>query len=209
MISRILYKLPLITNKTKITISALLLALATLCSIAAPERLDRTVCAFAMFFSFIGDVLLNCTPHDKRPHWLLYSGAAFFMVSHLLYAAAYMFLISAGNFNFATPGAYIAYAIMAVIFIASVTFIILTTGKNKIVMLLVFMVYLSMISMNFITICSYSWSLKSISFIGSASFLISDCIIGIETVFKIKNDTLRKLVWIFYPIGQFIIIVCR
>jgi hypothetical protein len=49
----------------------------------------------------------------------------------------------------------------------------------------------------------------SLAFIGATSFLISDYIIGIETIFKIKSDTLRKLVWIFYPIGQIIILICR
>jgi len=48
-----------------------------------------------------------------------------------------------------------------------------------------------------------------LSFVGALSFLISDLIIGIETVFKIKSDILRKLVWIFYPVGQILILACR
>lgn len=204
---RLLNKLPLISNRTKILISLSLLLFAMALSLYAPNQLDRSVCLIAMCFSFMGDVALNCTPHEKRPHWLLYTGAFFFMLAHLCYAVAYRLLMSENNAVFITPGAYIAYAIMALIFIASIW--CFSISQSKISTIFVFALYLIVISINFITICSYSWSSKALSFIGAISFLISDYIIGIETLFKIKNDILRKLVWIFYPIGQVMIIFCR
>ena len=76
-------------------------------------------------------------------------------------------------------------------------------------MIIVFSIYVVIISINFITISSYSWIYDSVASIGALSFLISDLIIGIETVFKIKSSILRKLVWIFYPIGQFMILACH
>lgn len=209
MLSRVLARVPLINNKTKILISISLVVLALGLCIAFPNEFDRRICLIAMLFSFIGDVCLNCMPLNKRPHKLLYTGAFFFMIAHLVYASAYTFLIHNAGKEFITPGAYIAYAIMAIIFLVSIVCIYITRTTTKFPMIIVFLLYLTIVSMNFITICSYSYSFGALSFIGAASFLISDYIIGIETIFKIKSDTLRKLVWIFYPIGQILILICR
>ena len=206
---RFLDRIPLIKNKTKILISASLLILAIMLYLLFPENLGYKLCLLAMLFSFLGDILLNIVPIKNRPHSLLYTGAFFFMISHLTYASAYMWLIHAYDKPFINPGAYTAYAIMVLIFIISMICIFISQIKLNPFMLFVFSIYLIVISINFITIYSYSYSLKSLSFIGATSFLISDYIIGIETVFKIKNDYLRKLVWIFYPIGQILILVCR
>lgn len=209
MKSRLLSNIPLITNKTKILISSSLLGLAFIMYILRPDSLDSKICLVAMFFSFLGDIALNCTPLENRPHSLLYTGAFFFMISHLVYAAAYNTLIHFAGKQFINPGSYLAYAIMVFIFIISIICIYISKKSMKLSMIFVFIIYLMMISINFITIYSYSWSFKALSFIGATSFLISDYIIGIETVFKIKSDTLRKLVWIFYPVGQVLIILCR
>ena len=206
---RFLDRIQLIKNKTKILISASLLILAIMLYLLFPENLGYKLCLLAMLFSFLGDILLNIVPIKNRPHSLLYTGAFFFMISHLTYASAYMWLIHAYDKPFINPGAYTAYAIMVLIFIISMICIFISQIKLNPFMLFVFSIYLIVISINFITIYSYSYSLKSLSFIGATSFLISDYIIGIETVFKIKNDYLRKLVWIFYPIGQILILVCR
>lgn len=209
MLSRVLAKIPLINNKTKILISISLVVLALVLCTAFPNEFDRRICLIAMLFSFIGDICLNCMPINKRPHKLLYTGAFFFMIAHLVYASAYTFMIHNTGKEFVTPGAYIAYAIMVIIFLVSIICIYITRTTTKFPMIVVFLLYLTIVSMNFITICSYSYSFKSLSFIGAASFLISDYIIGIETIFKIKSNTLRKLVWIFYPIGQILILICR
>lgn len=209
MISRVLAKIPLINNKTKILISTALVVLAFCLCLVNPTALDKKICLIAMLFSFIGDILLNCMPIDKRPHKLLYAGAFFFMIAHLVYASAFYLLIYDLGKPFVTPGAYIAYAIMAILFIVSIICIYARRSTTKFTMIFVFLLYLSIVSINFITIYSYSFSALSLAFIGATSFLISDYIIGIETIFKIKSDTLRKLVWIFYPIGQIMILICR
>ena len=209
MNTRLLNRIPLISNRTKISISLLLLIYSIILYVFSPECFDRKLCMLAMLFSFIGDVLLNCRPLDKRSHTLLYIGAIFFMISHLIYATAYYFLISNSNQTFINTGAYLAYYFMATILIGSITYILLTKKHVKPIMIFVFLIYTAIISINFIVICSYSWSTHAVSFIGAISFLISDYIIGIENVLKIKNDALRKLVWIFYPIGQFLILTCR
>ena len=206
---RLLDKIPVISNKTKIQISISLLIFALIVCIFRVGSIDSQICLFAMFFSSIGDIALNCKPLEKRSHSLFYIGAFFFMIAHLIYASAYYLLIKEASLLLANPGMYIAMSIMILIFIISVLCIRKSKKSMKLSMTLVFLMYMIMISINFITIYSYSWNFKAISFIGATSFLISDYIIGIETVFKIKSNLLRKMVWIFYPIGQIIIIFCR
>lgn len=200
--------IPLISNRTKIEISACLLVFAFISYVVRPEALDSKICLVAMLFSFIGDLSLNGMPLEKRPQLLMYAGAVFFMVAHLVYAGAYSLLIS-DSYEFINLGAIIAYAFMVLFLLVSIICVKISKQSLGIPMIVVFGIYIIIIGINFITICSYSWSAKALSFIGALSFLISDFIIGAETVFAIKSDTLRKLVWIFYPIGQFLIITCR
>lgn len=200
--------IPLINNSTKIKISISLLIFALLAYVVYPESLDRKLCLIAMFFSLLGDISLNCMPIKDRPKWLMYIGALFFMVAHLVYASAYYSII--GNlYEFINPGAIMAYVFMVLFVIVAIVCVVVSKQSLEIPMVLVFGIYIAIIGINFITICTYSWTAKALSFVGALSFLISDFIIGIETVFKIKNDILRKLVWIFYPIGQILIIACR
>ncbi len=201
--------IPLISNKTKLIISISLVIFAFILFCIRPSATDAKICLLAMFFSFLGDLSLNCMPINKRPYYLLYTGAAFFMIAHLLYAAAYYWLICVSNNVFFNLGASLACTFIVLLFIASVAFTIYSKSKPKVMTIIVFCLYTLIIATNFVTIYSYSWSFSAISFIGALSFLISDFIIGIETVFKIKSKTLRKLVWIFYPIGQILIIACR
>ena len=200
--------IPLISNRTKIEISISLVILAYISYIVHLETLDSAFCFIAMIFSFAGDVSLNGMPLEKRPNWLMYIGAAAFMVAHLVYAQAYYTLIK-DSFKFFNLGIIISSTFMVLFLLIAIICVIKSKYSLNISMIIIFGIYAFIIGINFITICSYSWSAKSLSFVGALSFLISDAIIGIETVFKIKSSILRKLVWIFYPIGQFLIITCR
>lgn len=206
--SKLMDYIPLISNRTKIKISIFLVIYAYLSYIVHPESLDSTFCCIAMIFSFIGDLSLNSMPLQKRPNWLMYIGAIAFMAAHLIYAKAYYVLIS-NSYEFFNLGMIISSVFMVLFLLISIICVIKSKQSLELLMIIVFGIYIFIIGINFITICSYSWSAKSLSFIGALSFLISDFIIGVETVFKIKSTTLRKLVWIFYPIGQFLIITCR
>ncbi len=205
----IMSHIPLISNKTKLTISLVLVALAFGIFCIFPDNLDTQICLLAMVFSFLGDLALNCTPLDKRPHWLLYIGASFFMVAHLQYATAYYLMIFESGKTFFNLGASLACTFIVLLFVSTVAFAIYSKRKVRPMTIFVFCLYTLVIGINFVTIYSYSWIFGSISFVGALSFLISDFIIGIENVFKVKSEILRKLVWIFYPIGQIMIIACR
>lgn len=206
---KVMSHIPLISNRTKIIISVALVIFAFILFCIRPSALDSQICLLAMSFSFLGDLSLNCMPINKRPHWLLYLGAVFFMIAHLQYAAAYYWLIRESDKVFFNLGASLACTFIVLLFSASVAFTLYSKSKPKLMTIIVFTIYTIIIGINFVTIYSYSWSFSAISFIGALSFLISDFIIGVETVFKVKSETLRKLVWIFYPIGQILIIACR
>ena len=201
--------IPLITNQTKLVISSFLVLLALILCYVFPDAMDRKLCLLAMMISFLGDAALNCMPLEKRPHSLLYTGAGFFMIAHLAYAFSYYLMIKQESFSILNHGAFFAIVFIVTLFMLTTITVVRTNQIPNKMVILVFSLYTLVIGINFVTICSYSYSFGSISFIGARSFLISDFIIGIETLFKIKSDTLRKLVWIFYPIGQVLIIVCR
>ena len=204
-LEKIMDYIPLISNRTKLIISASLLGFAFMLCFIRPGP-DSTLCLIAMFFSFIGDISLNGMPLEKRPKKLMYIGAGFFMVAHLVYASAFNTLMKTSVFF--NPG-----AIVGIIFIAlmCITLIACTRKAEPLgnTMIIVFGIYCLIIGINFVTIASYSYAFKSIAVFGALSFLISDFIIGVETLFKIKSPILRKLVWIFYPLGQFMILSCR
>lgn len=206
---QIMARIPLISNRTKLIISSLILAFAFAISCIRQNNIDSTICFFAMLFSFGGDIALNSMPLKNRPSSFLYAGAGLFMFAHLAYASAYFTLIQNSEKAFFNLGAILACIFMLTLFTVSVICTSRANTSPSSTTLLIFSIYTLVIGINFVTICSYSFSFVSASFIGALSFLISDFIIGVETVFKIKNDILRKLVWIFYPIGQILIIACR
>lgn len=205
----LLSHIPLISNKIKLTISISLVAFAFIFFCIRPNNLDSQICLLAMIYSFLGDLSLNCVPLNKRPHWLLYIGATFFMIAHLQYAVAYYLMIFESGKTFFNLGASLACTFIVLLFASTVAIAIYSKNKVNLMTIIIFCIYILVIGINFVSIHSYSWSFCAASFVGALSFLISDFIIGIETVFKVKSETLRKLVWIFYPIGQIIIIACR
>ncbi len=196
--------LPKISNEQKLLISGLLVLMAGVLYYVAPEWTGTDFCFIAMIFCFIGDVCLNCMPIEKRPHSLLYIGAGAFMIGHIFYAIAYFEMIQSNSYSFFNTGSYIAIGFM-ILFLIGSSICAIKQG-TKPIMLLVFGVYILVIGFNFVTICSYSYMAERVSWIGALAFLGSDFIIGCETVFKLKKDFLRKLVWILYPLGQFLII---
>ncbi|MBQ6992461.1 MAG: hypothetical protein IJN50_06120 [Clostridia bacterium] len=199
--------IPLISNQTKLFISFCLLVLAFLIRMARPEWPSALFCSAAMGLCFVGDTCLNSMPIEKRPHALLYTGAGAFMVGHVCYAIAYIKNIIANSYAYFNPGTYIAIGFMICFLIVAA--VCIKGKKLSPVMIGVFGFYIFVIGFNFISICSYSYSAKSLAWIGALWFLASDFIIGIETIFKLKKDILRKLVWLLYPAGQFIILVCQ
>ena len=211
---RLMHYIPLISSSTKLGISSTILLFAfflfvfKMDSHAEQGLVSSGICVVAMAFSFLGDWFLNYFPVHRRPTWMFYCGAITFMLAHLAYATAYSLLIVEGNKAFLNPGSILAS--ISIILLISMTVLIAVQNKVSVkpMTILIFSLYTIVIGINFVTIASHSWNFASISFIGAISFLISDYIIGIETIFKVRSRVLRKLVWIFYPLGQILIITC-
>lgn len=206
---QIMSRLPLIKPNTKLLISLVLLSISFIGLLIRPNNIDSQIILLAMSISTTGDFFMNYTLVEKRPHSFLYAGASCFMLAHLVYAIAYITMIKQNSFSYFNIG--IMIAILVIVAIISMIIGALIGRQKRIskIMAIIFGIYVIFVSFNFLTISSYSYSAHSFCFIGAFSFLISDLIIGIENLFKIKSDILRKLVWIFYPLGQVIIILCR
>ena len=199
--------IPLINNQTKLFISFCLLAFAGLIRFVHPELPSASFCFAAMSLCFLGDVCLNCMPIKKRPLALLYTGAVVFMLGHVFYALAYLRNITVNSYAYFNPGTYIAIGFMIAFLIVAA--VCIKGKKLSPIMIGVFGFYILVIGFNFVTICSYSYNAKSWAWIGALWFLASDFIIGLETIFKLKKDYLRKWVWLLYPAGQLVILYCQ
>ena len=203
-------KLPIISKFVpgKITLSFLMLLFAIIMAINF-RTIDRTVCLFAMFFSFIGDISLNHKrEHSKQSTRDLLIGGTAFIIAHLGYCIAYYIKLTVEGFEFANLGSFFAIILLITI---TVIFLLKAPTEQKQLKLFYFgIMYLWFTGIDYITIFSYAYSVRySISIIvfwGGMMFLASDLIIGMEKFWGVKSKLLRELVWWLYPIGQIILI---
>ena len=203
--------LPVIGNKIpgKITLSFLMLVYAIILFVVIRSH-DRYICFIAMFFSFIGDIALNHNPdHSKQTNRDFIIGGVSFIVAHVFYCIAYNSKITISGYEVFNPGT--EFAIMILLFVTAMMIIWNISKKNNFINKLFYfgLAYLWITGINYITIFSYSYSVKgiqSIAAFGGLMFLASDIIIGMEKFFGLKSKTARELVWWLYPIGQLILI---
>ena len=209
--NRLFDKLPVVGEKIpgKITLSFLMLILAVIMELTFKTS-DRLICVFAMFLSFIGDIALNHNrDHTKQSKKDFLLGGITFIVAHIFYCIAYYKKITVNNYTIFNVG-----SVFAVILLLAITVIIFLkmflTQKECNSLFWFGIVYLWLTGINYTTIFSYAYSIKSIeslSAFGGILFLASDVIIGLEKFLGLKSTIARELVWWFYPIGQIILII--
>jgi uncharacterized membrane protein YhhN len=163
-----------------------------------------------MLISSLGDiVLMDFKPIVKHlPFKGFVAGAIVFMVSHLFYIAAFGYSIYINEYTYFNIGVIIAISLFLAVVI-SMTLISLIRQSQGVKLLLPGILYIAIISANCSNVCSYCFSVGGISIcsmIGIISFLASDYFIVLRTVCGIKSKVLQKLIWIFYPIGQILLI---
>lgn len=202
-------RLPLIGNKipSKITLSFLILIFATTLAFIF-NSIDRTICFFAMLFSFIGDIALNHNPnHSNQTKKDFIIGGIAFIFAHMLYCYSYYQKMSINGYTFINFGSVFTVCLLALI---TVIMIYVKFKSGNFTKLFIFgIAYLWITGINYTTIFSYAYSEKSIESIvilGGLMFLASDLIIGLEKFFGLRSKLARELVWWLYPIGQIIII---
>lgn len=169
----------------------------------------RLICFLAMSISTLGDFFLNHKVMEKRTKKDFALGTISFMLAHLIYMAAFLGEIKKYGYKYWNIGAYLAIAILIITTIYIFTMMAILKRKTSKSFIILCLVYILFIGMNFTTILSFAFSIRSIKSLvalGAISFFISDMFIGIENLLKVNNKTLRKLVWWFYPLGQILIL---
>ncbi len=206
--NRLFDKLPIIGKKIpgKITLSFLMLVFAILMHFVF-KTFDRCICIVAMTFSFIGDVALNHKKnHDEQSKKDFIVGGISFIFAHICYCIAYYQKLLIGNYSLFNFGAFVAIAILLIVTV----FMLIKINSNQSQKKFAFgLLYLWITGINYITIFSYSYSVKSFeSFaaFGGLMFLVSDIIIGLENFSGLKSKLARELVWWLYPLGQILLI---
>ena len=164
-----------------------------------------------MIFSFIGDIALNHNKdHSKQSKKDFILGGIAFVVAHIFYCLTYYWKIKVNNFVVWNIGAIFAIIILLLVTVIMLKVRILGGYKNNNKLFSFGIAYLWITGINYTTILSYSYSVKSIgSFaaLGGLMFLASDIIIGVEKFFDYRSEFARELVWWLYPIGQILLII--
>lgn len=189
-----------------LVISLSLLLFAALLAIFLPFP-HRILAACAMLFSTLGDLaLMNYrkffSRHTPSP---FVTGGLFFMVSHVLYAFAYANLLSSLGARLSAAGLGCAVGLGAVAYLSLIAMSAKSrhlTAKKAILLAL----YASFEFADCAFVLSFAlWGeanglLRAAGAAGILSFIASDYFIGMNKM--ASNASLTRFVWVFYPIGQ-------
>lgn len=166
---------------------------------------DRLLCASAMFVSAIGDLFLGHVFSLKKYGMSDFnSGAAAFGVAHIIYAFGYWAKMksAAALLPYPNVGTVIAISICSTCLLM---FIGICWYRKDYRYLWVIIAYVCLIGVNCSVVLSYAWACAAVgAAVGAITFLISDVCLGLNRVAGMKKA--YKFVWIFYPIGQFLLI---
>lgn len=170
---------------------------------------DQThvLCLYAVLLSTIGDLLLmniKNIPNRifKGKHF--YVGMIAFALSHILYFVCFSTILA----SFSAEITIAAFNTMIVFLIMGYVAIIL--AKNKPSVFLIFVgIYSLIISINIFQISRCAYELGGhyiLALIGIILFAISDFLIIVRET-RFNKEFVCKLIWVFYPIGQLLIIL--
>ena len=201
-------KLPdvLLNREFKFVVTILLSMLAFTLFARTPDRIHE-LCVMGMFFSTIGDLCLmdrrgvpSCIFNGKQ----FYAGMAAFVVAHICYRQ--MFRALTPETNFFDVGDVVSAAIMLMAFIVAYN----TEFKKKSKWFFAASGFYTGIILSCLAAainCAVAVGGRTIlAMVGVICFIISDVFLFVR---EARNDTplVRKLVWVFYPLAQILIIV--
>lgn len=197
----------LLSNNFKATVTMLLSVIA-IARYVVFSSYSREICLYAVLLSTLADLILM--NYSGIPKMILKKanfgvGAFIFGVVQILYHICFLDIMGMNALITLNQAGYVALFI-GVLLIPSLLFIM--SEKSHIYIIGV-MIYSVCILLNMMTIfnCAYMFGNKYIfAAIGIVFFMISDIFILIRDNMK-DNTFIRKLIWIFYPIGQFMIII--
>lgn len=190
----------------KFTVTIFLLMLAFTEYTKNPDRVHE-LCLWGMAFSTLGDLFLMDymgVPQHVFKGKQFYAGMASFVIAHVLYRQ--MFRAAAPEYKFFDVGDIVTLAIMITLFMAVYN---MEFKKKSKLFFGASGFYTGIILANLAAAVNcvaandgrYVWAM-----IGVVSFMISDALLFVR---EAKKDTpaIRKLVWVFYPLAQILIIM--
>lgn len=198
----------LMKNKFKASFTFTMSLIAIILCIINPTK-QRQLCMYGVLFSTLADLILmdyKGIPNKYFNKKSFYVGMAVFGIAHICYMKCFYSTVA---FNTITISEFVMAYILYVIITAISTIIAfhLTYKKSNTFKIAVFL-YMLVITLDLAIIycCADIYGGKYIiSAIGITFFLLSDMFILIrETI--CNTNLIKKLIWIFYPIGQLLII---
>lgn len=196
----------MLRREFKLAATTFLLTLAFVQYAQNPNSIS-ILCLCGMAFSTLGDLfLMNYL--DVPSYWFrgkqFYAGAASFAIAHVFYRQ--MFRLATPNLSTFGPGDVITIALMIVLFVVAYN----TKFKKKSKLFFAAACfYTGIILSNLAAAINCAIAVGGtyiFAMLGVVCFIISDLFLFIR---EAKNDTplIRKLVWVFYPLAQILIIM--
>ena len=196
----------LLDREFKFVVTIFLSMLAFTMFARTPDRVHE-LCLLGMFFSTIGDLCLmdrhgvpSCIFNGKH----FYAGMFSFVIAHVYYRQ--MFRCITPEPSFFDVGDIITAAIMIVLFVIAYN----TSFKRKSKFFFAASGFYTGIILSNLAAAincaiavggTYIWAM-----IGVVCFIISDLFLFIREA-KLDTPLIRKLVWVFYPLAQILIIM--
>ena len=186
----------------------MLLSLTALIPAILRPKKERWLVFAAMAMSSVGDLfMMNFGSLGRIFPDTFATGAAAFMIAHLIYICAFRTMAKKRGGRFLNGGAALAGLIALG---CAVYFTKICMDRNFFSRFGLAMAYLAVIGLNLAAIFSYAWTgfgknpLTLLAAIGAASFFASDFIIGLGVL--ASNFRYDWLIWWLYPIGQLLLI---
>lgn len=196
----------MLKNDFKFGVTIFLLTLAFVQYSKSPDFV-RTLCLYGVAFSTLGDLFLMDymgTPSYIFKGKQFYAGAASFIVTHMLYRQ--MFRAVAPEADLLKIG-YVTKFILAIVFL--IVLCKIKPQNKSATFFLVAGFYTGTILSNLAAAINCAVYLKGqyiFAAIGVVCFIISDMLLFVRET-SLDTPLIRKLIWVFYPLAQILIIV--
>ena len=195
---------------TKFFWSLCMLILALVLAILQNWVTERVLILCAMGMAFIGDMCLMTygVKGGSRKLRFFIAGMIHFALAHIIYAVSFIIRVDVNELARCTPGFLLGYIVMTGL-ITSTTEFLLKSGKRINNILFKYcMFYSTIIGLATIVIFGYSFATASyLPAIGITLFFVSDCLIAIRELIKVKNRKIQTWIWILYVTGQTLLII--
>lgn len=197
----------LLTNSFKANFTFLMSALAIILYVQSPTN-ERELCMYAILFSTVADLVLmdyNNIPGHLFGKDRFYAGMILFGATHILYTSCFYHKFASIS-TFSIIDMIVACIAGMCVFAFSIFVSTYLISQEKVAFKVAVYIYVGLIGIALVVMYIYSFVGRALCpALGITLFLVSDMFILIRET-KCDTNLVRKLVWVFYPIGQLLII---